>query len=98
MRIFYMDESEKEPYRYYVKVDNIIVSDEYKSIKLFEAYNTKELISKICEYYGFKSNNKITIQLWSAQMGAVLRERLDILEVIPGSYEFIWVRGVLNSE
>jgi hypothetical protein len=79
---------------YYVRIDNISVPDTKKATKVIEAIDTKDLISKICDYYGFKEEN---IQLWSGLMGYSNRMRLDTLVEIPENYEDIYVRGITNK-
>jgi hypothetical protein len=79
---------------YYVRIDNISVPDTKKATKPIEAVDVKELMSEICEYYGFKREN---IQLWSGPMGYSNRVRFDTLVEIPENYEDVYVRGIENK-
>jgi hypothetical protein len=93
MRVFYMDEDEVKR-RYYVRIDNISVPEDKRATKAIEAMDTNDLISKICEHYGFKKEN---IQLWSGPIGYTNRIRLDIMMEIPEKCEDVYVRGVANN-
>lgn len=93
MRVFYVHEDIVKR-TYYVRIDNISVPEEKKATKVIEAVDTQELMSKICEYYGFKKEN---IQLWSGPMGYTNRVRLDTMVEPPEKCEDIYVRGVANN-
>jgi hypothetical protein len=94
MRAFYID-NDIQQNSYYVKIENINVTEDLKSIKMINASTTKELLDKIMEVYSFNENNKL--ELWSAPMGYTSRIRLDTLTIIPKEYENIWVRGIENN-
>jgi hypothetical protein len=93
MRVFYMDE---DPVKriYYVKIDNISIPEEKKATKVLEAIDVKDLMSKVCEYYGFMEKN---IQLWSGPLGYTSRKRLDTMAEIPDNCEDIYVRGIASN-
>lgn len=98
MRVFYVeDDDEIQERTYYVKIDNINVIDELKGTIVIKAKSVKDLMFKIKKKYGFKDENMKNIQLWSAVIGVVGRERLDEKEMIPEGYEDIWIRGVTNN-
>jgi hypothetical protein len=93
MRVFYIDEDIVKRI-YYVRIDNISVPDTKKATKVIEAVDVEELLSEICEYYGFKKEN---IQLWSGLMGYSNRVRLDTMVEIPEKCEDIYVRGIVKN-
>lgn len=99
MRVFYVDEEESySPIRhYYVKIDNIIVPEEFKGFRVVKAATVTELKDRIYEVYNFNENTRKYIQLWSGPIGLTNRVRLDTLLDIPKTYEEIYVRGVANN-
>jgi hypothetical protein len=98
MRVFYEEDTESQPIRqYYVKIDNIAVSDDLKGFKMIKATTAAEIKDRIYELYNFNENAKKHIQLWSAPLGVSNRIRLDTLITIPKQYEEIYVRGVANN-
>jgi hypothetical protein len=86
MRVFYIDEDVASQ-RYYVKLENVTVSDNLKGYIAIDARAPSDLLEQIRDTYGIKSAG---IELWSSQGRQGLR--LDTLEVIPKEHEFIWVR------
>jgi hypothetical protein len=97
MRVFYVDE-DYPVIQYLVRIDNITVPQSLQGTITIDATNTEELIKKIMDYYGFKTELRDNIQLWSAPLGVSNRTRLDTLSVIPKKYIDIWVRGISNNE
>lgn len=97
MRVFYEEEEElsKKNRRYYVKIDNVNVSDELKGYKAIEAVSVHELKNKIIEYYKFNNLSKNNIELWTNASRCGIR--LDIMEDIPDDIECMWVRVLLNK-
>lgn len=94
MRVFYTDKMSETSRSYYVKIDNMNVSDELKGYKMLNASTPRELLKYVKKYYNLEDLPNIQVQLWSNQMyGGV---RLDIMEEIPKKYEFMWVRILLN--
>jgi hypothetical protein len=100
MRVFYVDEEEKQESRlFYVKLDNIHVPyAELRATQSIEARTTKELIDKILQVYYFNEKLRDNLELWSKPSGSMGRERLDTKSVIPKEYEDVWVRGVVNNK
>jgi hypothetical protein len=95
MRVFYEEEDEISKRRYYVKIDNVNVSDDLKGYKAIESVSIDELKRKILEYYKFNIINKNDIELWTQQNGNGIR--LDILKEIPSNIEYMYIRIVLNK-
>lgn len=95
MRVFYIDEEESKRC-YYVKVENVNLPEELRGYKLFEASRTSDLLESIKEYYKFKMNENMTIELWSGQR--YISERVDNLSVIPKDKEFISAYIVVNNK
>ena len=83
--------------QYLVRIDNINIPDILQGIKVIDAHNTVDLMAQIIAHYGFEEKHRAHLQLWSGRLGELYRVRLDILDYIPDTYEFIWVRGVPNK-
>ena len=98
MRVFYIDEDDNNSRLFYVKLDNIAVSDSLKELKMIEADTSTDLRQKIALIYGFNDQIMKQIQLWSAPLGYSNRTRLDTYDIIPQQFQTIWVRGVYNKE
>ena len=98
MRVFYIDENEILEKEYFIKIENINISDNMKNTKIISASNPINLKDKICHLYEFHDSFKKNIQLWSNPIGSMKRIRLDTLDVIPNDCENIYVRGVLIKE
>ncbi len=90
---FYRD-SEDIMRTFYVKVDNIQVSNDKIPYASISAETGSELLDKVMKYYGFNNNHRDKIQIWTKTMYNMGGVRLDILDKIPDEYEFIYVRGI----
>jgi hypothetical protein len=99
MRSFYIDDSdnnnEKIQREYFVKIENITISENMKYTQIITACNPIELKDKICNHYGFQNCFNKDIQLWSGSIGSTKRIRLDTLDNIPYEYDTVYVRGTL---
>jgi hypothetical protein len=82
---------------YIVKIDNIVVPNDKKGCMVISASTKDELLTNICERYGFNETSKQYLELWSGQIGYTNRIRLDILDNIPNIYNCIWIRGVVKN-
>ena len=98
MRVFYIDDNESLEREYFIKIENINISDNMKNTKIICAYSPMNLKDKICNLYGFHDSFKKDIQLWSKPIGSVGRIRLDTLDAIPLDSENVYVRGVVIKE
>ena len=83
--------------QYLVRIDNINIPDMLRGIKVLDAYNTADLMTQILAYYGFEENHRAHLQLWSGRLGELYRVRLDTMDYIPDTYEFILIRCVPNK-
>ncbi len=83
----------------FIKMENIITSLKSYQILTFpkgdNKITTKELLDRICEHYGFDSDEhreRIRLELWSGPIGSK-QIQLDLCKYIPDKYDTIWVRG-----
>lgn len=95
MRVFYIDEEESKR-SYYVKIENVNLPEELKGYKLFEALSTSDLLEGVRKFYGIKSIENMSIELWAGQRHT--SERLDKLSIIPKDKEFISAYIVVNNK
>jgi hypothetical protein len=93
MRAFYTDSNDKMR-TFYVKVDNIQVSNDKVPYAPISAETGSELLDNIMKYYRFNNIHRDKLQIWTKSLYNTGGIRLDILDKIPDGYEFIYVRGV----
>lgn len=101
MRVFYTDESElineNEKRLYYVKIDNITLNNGDNTTRIIMASSGDELLEEIIKLFGFDESRKEQIQLWTNRLGNGVGVRIDNMDKIPKEYEFIYVRGISNT-
>ena len=100
MRVFYIHDDEEDQINreYFIKIENISISEDMKTTKIISALNPVELKDKIMALYGFHDSFNKEIQLWSGPIGSIKRIRFDTMEQIPIEYDTVFVRGVLIKD
>lgn len=85
----------------FIKVENIITPLKSYQVLTFskgdDPITTKELLDRICQHYGFITEKRIRLELWSGPIGSK-RIQLDLCKDIPDKYDTIWVRGYVIQE
>ncbi len=85
----------------FIKVENIVTPLQSYQVLTFQREDdpitSKELLNRICEHYGFITEKRIRLELWSGPIGSK-RIQLDLCKYIPDKYDTIWVRGYAIEE
>ena len=76
------------PREYYVKLDNILVSEDKQGFKLIRATSGFDLLEKAIALFGLPPR---PFELYSTHHG-ILPTRIDQLDVIPPDHEFILLK------
>lgn len=101
MRVFYTDDSETMDEvgkrLFYVKIDNITLNNVDNTTRTIMASSGGELLDEIIKIFGFDESRKEQIQIWTNRLGNGVGVRIDNMEKIPKEYEFIYVRGISNT-